>query len=82
MVHLTMASTVLDQARRRARENPRTHITSEILHPDGAPIAGTENASGDMTCSRLLGSHSHGRERFAAPAPPGRRFRRGAAMAR
>jgi hypothetical protein len=39
-----MPSTVLGQARRRARENPRTHITSEILHADGGPIAGIENA--------------------------------------
>ena len=43
-VHLTMPSTVLGQARRRARENPPTHITSEILHADGGPIAGIENA--------------------------------------
>jgi hypothetical protein len=68
-VHLTTLSTVLGQARRRARENPRTSIASEILHADGGPIAGIDNVSGGRACSRLLGSHSQCRERFAAPAP-------------
>jgi hypothetical protein len=43
-VHLTTPSTVLGQARRRTRENPRTYITSEILHAHGGPIADTETA--------------------------------------
>jgi hypothetical protein len=44
-VHLTTSSTVLGQARRRARENPWTHITGEILHADDDPIAGLEKIS-------------------------------------
>jgi hypothetical protein len=51
-VHLTTPSTVLGQARRRARENPRTYITGEILHADDGLIAGIENAWAISWCLR------------------------------
>jgi hypothetical protein len=34
-MHLTTSSTVLGQARHRARENPWTDITGKILQTDG-----------------------------------------------
>jgi hypothetical protein len=51
-VHLTTPSTVLGQARRRARENPRAQVTSEILHADRGLIADIENAWAIGRCLR------------------------------
>jgi hypothetical protein len=51
-VRLTTPSTVLGQARRRAREDPRTQGTSEILHADGGLIAGIDNVWAIGWCLR------------------------------
>jgi hypothetical protein len=57
-VHLTTPSTVLGQARHRARENPRTCITSEILHADGVPMA-------ERVVGRILADPGRGVQRLS-----------------